>query len=158
VAQAEDDAWLRELNEDLRRIGRLPRVLTAILALVSLPIVWIGWVNSHYSPVAYAFAALPIALLLYVLPVRAWATADSLIVRSYLTTYGFAFADVTTFIDLPYSGMWNRFSGTDTWLDFGMRMFDVALENGRTVSVPASLTTRRTCSRLVNALNARLLQ
>jgi len=158
VAQAEDEAWLRELNDDLKRIGRLPRILPAIFALVFLPIVWIGWMNSHYSPVAFAFAALPIALFLYALPVRAWVTADALVVRSYLTTYVFVFADVTTFIDLPYAGMWNRFSGTDTWLNFGMYMFDVALENGRTVSVPASLTTRRTCGRLVTALNARLPQ
>lgn len=78
MAQAEDEAWLRELNDDLRRIGRLPRILTLILALVSLPIVWIGWMNTHYSPVAFAFAAVPIALLRYALPVRAWATADSL--------------------------------------------------------------------------------
>ncbi|MGN6220576.1 MAG: hypothetical protein ACTHNQ_13825 [Microbacterium sp.] len=158
VVQGEGEEALRELNEDLRMVGRLPRVLTAILSIVFLPIVWVGWMNSHHSSIALAFAALPIALLLYAVRVRAWATSDTLTVRSYLGTYVFTFADVTNFIDVPYSGMWNRFSGTDTWLNFGVRMIDVALEDGRTVSLPASLTTRPACSRLVDALNARLPQ
>lgn len=76
--------------------------------------------------------------------------------QSYLGTQIISFLDVTTFVDVAYSGMWNRSADTDSWLNFGMRMIDVVMENGRTVSLRATLTPRRVCVRLVNELNARL--
>jgi hypothetical protein len=158
MVQVGDEAWVRELNRDLRRVGRLPRILSAVLMLVFLPIVYLGWLASHHSSLAFGFAALAIAPFVFALFVRAWTTADALVVRSYLVTHVIRFTDVTTFIDSAYSGMWNRSADTDSWLNCGMRMIDVALKNGRTISLRATLTGRRTCARIVDELNARLPQ
>lgn len=107
---------------------------------------------------ALAFATLPVACAVFALRVRAWATADSLFVRSYFSTSEFRFSDVTTFIDLPYSGVWSQFSGTDGWLNLRLRMIEVALENGRDVPLPATMCSRRVGARVVDLLNARVVR
>ena len=146
------------LNDELKSIGKLPRIFNGVFALVSLTVVWAGWVASGNVVMALAFAALPVAFAVFALPVRACATTDSLFVRSYFSTYEFRFSDVTTFIDMPYSGVWNRFSGTEGWLNLRLRMIEVALENGREVPLPATMCRRRVAARLVDLLNAHVVQ
>lgn len=99
-------------------------------------------------------ASAPLAFVLSSLPVRARATSDALIVHSYLQKHVIPFREVLVFTDLPYSGMWNRSAGTDSWLNLGLRMIDVTRNSGTGFSMPATMTSRRTCGQIVAALNA----
>ncbi|SFS17063.1 hypothetical protein SAMN04487846_3439 [Microbacterium sp. cf046] len=149
-------ASLRSLNDELKSVGRLPRIFNAVVAILFLVVVWAGWVASGNVVMAVVFAVLPIAVAVCALPVKAWATEDSLFVRSYFSTFEFRFSEVITFIDLPYSGVWNRFSGVDGWLNLRLRMIEVALEDGRDVPLPATMSGARVGSRLADFLNSRV--
>lgn len=127
-------------------------------ALVFLGLVGVlGWAASG------AFVALVVPWVLGVLLVvfsfrpKAWVTADSFVVRSYLGTREFRFVDVYVFCDTAYSGMWNRSAGTESWLNAGMRMIDV-IGVRRTVPIRAMLCGRRTSETLVEYLNSRVPQ
>jgi len=147
---------LSALNDELKHVGRLPRLLSVALAIVFLPLVWVGWMASHQQPIAFAFTAIPLALVAFALPLRSRATAEELVVYSYFKIYRIRFTEVLVFADVPYSGMWNRSADTEGWLNAGMRMIDVTNRDGTGYSLRASLSGRKACEQAVSALNARL--
>lgn len=149
---------LVQLNRDLKTVGRVPRLLSACLLVVAAVIAWAGGVASgSYALVALVLAA-PLTIFILSLPVGAHAKPTELVVRSYLKTYVVRFEEVLSFDGAAYSGLWNRSAGTDSWLNLGMRMIDVILQDGSGVSLRATICRRRTCDLIVARLNARLME
>lgn len=117
---------------------------------------------AHYRPpgtlvlMADGFVVgIPLAFLVLAFRVKARATPDVLVVRSYLKTYVIPFDDVLTFNNAAYSGLWNRSADTSTWLNFGLRMVDVVRAEGVGIPLRATMCRRRTCERIVEQLNTR---
>lgn len=151
-----EDASLDKLNVDLKRIGRLPRLLTAALAAIAVPIGWASSVSSGSFLVAGFVVGIPLLFLVLAFRVTARATSDAVIVRSYLKTYVVPFDDVLAFNNAAYSGLWNRSADTDTWLNFGLRMVEVVRAERVDIPLRATICRRRTCERVVEHLNTRL--
>lgn len=149
-----------DLPPDVRRavgrIGLLPKLLSLLLLVIFGTVGAIGWAASG-SPLGFVIMVGCGALLLSLsLRVRARVDGKSFVVRSYLRTYRFEFISMLGFNNAPYSGMWNRSAGTETWLNAGMRMIDAYVEHGPTIPLRATLCGRSTCDVIVNYLNAQL--
>lgn len=154
--QSELDASLDELNRELRAVGRLPRLLALSLLVVGVAVGAVGWLNSGSVVLALIVVGGPLTFAALSLRIRACATAEFLEVRSYLRAQSHPFDEVLAFTDLPYSGLWNRGAGTESWLNLGLRMIDVTRQNGSGRAMPSTMMSRSACARVVRLLNARL--
>ncbi len=140
----------------LGKVGLLPRLLSSIFLVLFSLAGLVGWVASGVIAAFITSFALGVVLVGFSFRPKIWTDDEAVFVRSYFGTRRFAFIDVLTFHDVPYSGLWNRGAGTESWLNFGMRMIIVIRLRGSTIPFPATLSSRRTCTALVAALNARL--
>ena len=143
---------LDELNRDLKSVGRLPRALSLVVTLVAALCAWAGWLASG-SPMILYFVLIPLTGLVLSLRVRAKMVDGTLTVHSYLKTYVVHLCDVEYFNNLAYAGAWNRFSGTDSWLNLRMEMIDVTRVHGGGFSMPATMCFRRKCEDIATQLN-----
>lgn len=151
-----EDISLERLNVTLRVIGRLPRILSGALFAISAPISLNGWFDSNSVLLVVCASGVPLIFFALALRVRAWAGYDSLVVHSYLKNHTVRFNDVMGFFDSGYAGLWNRYTGGETWLNFGLRMIDVYPLRGRIISLPATMMGRRSSTVIVEMLNGRV--
>lgn len=152
-----DETQLRELNAALRVVGRLPRILNLLLFVV---FTFAAWIGSHVSewPVLYVTCVavptfVPFALSLRI---KAYATTDTFIVRSYVREHRFRYDDVMGFSPAGYSGLWTGFNGTTTWHSLALRAILVHKFRGANVELNATLTGRRASQKIAGLLNARV--
>lgn len=138
------------------RVGLLPRLLSSLFLLWFGLFGLLGWGASGVIAVFITPLAFGVILVCLSFRPKIWTDDEAVFLRSYLCTRRFAFVEVLAFHDLPYSGLWNRSAGTESWPNFGMRMIIVIRLHGSTVPLRATLCSRRTCTVLVTALNARL--
>lgn len=147
----QSDRLDRALDDDLRQIGAWPRLLslgflTAVVVLASS----VGY--------AWWWGVLMLGgsvLVILALRVRASATQDEFVVRSYLRTYRFRFDEVLAFTDLPYQGWWSGYTPAELF-GWGAFQIDVAGFGKRGRSLPATMCGRKRCERIADGLNARL--
>ncbi|MFT4134900.1 hypothetical protein [Microbacterium sp.] len=85
--------------------------------------------------------------------IKAYATQDELIVRSYLRTYTARYEDVLGFSDAGYAGMCTAFNGTDSWHNMGLRVIEVYRLGGRSIDLSATMMGRRSSNRIEELLN-----
>lgn len=118
-ASTSADERLAELNAALTVVGRLPRLLHGALfvfcVLVSLPAMHM------HEPISWLLFASGVPLVMFILSLRikAYATREALVVRSYLRTYVARYEDVLGFVEVGYAGIWTNFNGTDSWRNIG---------------------------------------
>jgi hypothetical protein len=150
VADSSDDV---QLLADLRRIGRLPRwfatVQLLLLEAVAIP------AYLHFGSLWYlAVITFPVVVLVLALRVRARLRGDVLLVTGFLRNYAFPLDRVETFVRMPYQGIWSGGAPAD-WL--GLWQIDVeAVHYSKSHSLPVTMCSRATATRLEGALNLRV--
>ena len=92
-------------------------------------------------------------MFLLSLRIKAYATKDALIVRSYLRTHVYRFEDVLGFSDVGYAGIWTSFNGSDAWHNMGLRAINVYRFRGRSIDLSATMMGRRSSKRIEELLN-----
>lgn len=148
------DERLTELNAALKVVGRLPRILhgalVVLLVLASLPAMQMG------NPSVWTLLVIGVALFMFVLSlrIRAYATREALIVRSYLWTYTTRYDDIFGFAGGGYAGMWNGFTGSNSWYNMGLWSIKVYSIRGRDLDLSATMMGRRSSKRIEELLNA----
>lgn len=153
------EQWLYDVNTDLRAVGRLPRMISAGLFALALAIACYGWTRG-WTVIEYAcILTFPSLLFLSSLRIRARATSNALVVRSYIRTYLIRFSDVDYFIDVPYDGAWFLTgAGGDGWRSLWLRVINVTMKSGRGLSwgLGSTMCGTRRCAHIVNLLNVRV--
>lgn len=146
---------LDEINVALKPVGRIPRSLTVALFLVSIFLGLVNWANGNPT-LGVVCASVCLALLVMSLRLKAYATGDSFILRSYFRTHRIPFERIESFSNMPYSGMWNKSAPADGWADAGLRMLEITYVSGRGASFPATMMSRKNCARAVEVLDRRM--
>lgn len=142
------DVARQTLDDDLRRIGTWPRVLSVacLLALAALAVL-LGYAWWWGILLAGAFV-----LVVLSLRVRASVTDREFVLRSYLRTYRFRFDQVIAFTDLPYQGWWSSYVPAEL---FGQGAYQIDVDKaGRgSRSLPATMCGKKRSARIADALN-----
>lgn len=86
-------------------------------------------------------------------PLKAYATNEALVVRSYLRTYTARYEDVLGFDDASYAGVWTGFIAADWGINRGLRMISVVRFNRMDIDLPATLMGRRRSKRIEELLS-----
>lgn len=143
----------RQLQADLRLIGRLPRwIAVTQMVLLEAVIVPAYLANDNWWYIVPA--AIPVAVVALALRIRARVEGDGLVVRSFLRNYTFQFARVEMFARMPYQGIWSG-GGPAGWL--GLNQIDVeGVHYSWSKSLPATMCSRATAERIESALNRRV--
>lgn len=150
---------LSEAGRDASRvaaIGWLPRLLSTVLFLVSIPVAIAGGLASGAALIPLMLLVPTASILVFSWRLKAWMSPDAFVLRGYFGTRVMRYVDVDYFTDFAYSGMWNRGADTDSWLNLGFQMIEVTYRSGRSRALRATLCRRAECERLVEELNRRV--
>lgn len=152
-----DETQSRQLNAALRVVGRLPRILNLLLFVV---FTFAAWIGSHVSewPVLYVTCVavptfVPFALSLRI---KAYATTDTFIVRSYVREHRFRYDDVMGFSSVGYSGLWTGFDNITAWRNLGLWVIEVYRFKASSIELNATLMGPRASEKIADLLNARV--
>lgn len=147
------DPRLAELNIALKAIGRLPRIVCgvqlAVFLLASVP----AMDKYDLFPWVLAVAGVPMIAFILSWRIKAYATNEALVVRSYLRTYTARYEDVLGFDDASYAGVWTGFIAADWGTNRGLRMISVVRFNRMDIDLPATLMGRRRSKRIEELLS-----
>lgn len=148
------DERLAELNAALKVVGRLPRIVCgvqfAVFVLVSLPAM------EKYNPFLWVLfvAGVPLVAFILSLRIKAYATRESLTVRSYLRTHTARYEDILGFDDTVYDGIWTGYTAPDWWTNRWLRMLSIVRLERLDIDLPATMMGRRSSKRIEELLNA----
>lgn len=144
-----------ELDRALRAVGRVLRIVNTVIALVliiasSVPVLTDRDVTGVFL---VGIPAVVCAMLAF--RVRASMVGDhTLLVTGYVRSSRVELTHVDVFVDTPYAGWWNGFSGIDGWVSFRLRMLEIEQRGGRTFSLPETVCRGRHATRIADLLNA----
>lgn len=154
VSASTDDSRLAELNAVLKVVGRAPRIVCGvqliIFLLVSLPAM------EKHNPFVWVplVASAPLVAFILSWRIKAYATSEALIVRSYLRTYIARYEDILGFDDTVYDGIWTGYTAPDWWTNRWLRMLSIVRFERVDIDLPATMMGRRNSKRIVELLNA----
>ncbi|GLJ79686.1 hypothetical protein [Microbacterium imperiale] len=153
--EASADDALREVRRALRAVGRVPRVISSIVALVMLAASSVP-VMADRDMTGLIVVGVPsvISVMLAFRVRAALGEDDVLLITGYVRSSRIALREVHAFVDVPYAGWWNGFAGSDGWTNFGLRMLEIELRGGRAASLPESICSGRRTTSIADLLNS----
>lgn len=146
------DERLSEVNAALKVVGRLPRILHGALLALFVPFAFL--VGNLDPFVLLLGIGAPLVMFALSLRIKAHATREALIVRSYLWTCTARYEDVLGFADASYAGYWTSFIAADWGINRGLRMISVVRFKRMDIDLPATLMGRRSSRRIEELLSA----
>lgn len=145
-------AALADLQEDLRRIGFVPRLFGVGFLLLMLLFAIFSWFHGWSPLLQAAFVVTPVVTLVCAFRVTAHLRGDVLVVRSYLRTQEISLRDVS-FSVAPYEGLWNTYRGAEGWLGGNIYVLVAWYADSSSQEVKATVCFRRTAERIARRLD-----